>query len=186
MLKQSNMKSIYNALKVSAPTSVFSKALAASPWDGSHYASEIKAHGSDFLNFFPELAAFATSTGTNPTSTLGGAVGVGSQPSTSISATQAGADAMGTAKQIGELLAGGAPVEGQTPQSGLAGIGQELGSLGSDLGKLTSAATDLAFWKRVGIFVGGAALGVVGLVILLSQTSAGKEAGSVASVAAVA
>lgn len=186
MLQQAKMAPIYNALKVSAPTSVFSQALAASPWDGSHYASEIKRYGANFLASFPELAAFATSTGTNPTSTVGGAFGFGSQPSTSINGIQAGADVMGSALQIGKLLAGGAQVLGQTPQSGLAGAASELGSIGSDVGHLVSAATDLAFWKRVGIFLGGAALATVGLVLLLSQTSAGKEAQKAAVTAAAA
>lgn len=68
----------------------------------------------------------------------------------------------------------------------VSGVASQLGSIGTDLGKLTSAATDLAFWKRVGIFVGGAALATVGLVLLLSQTSAGKEASSVATKAAMA
>jgi hypothetical protein len=75
---------------------------------------------------------------------------------------------------------------GKGVSSNVSGVASQLGSIGTDLGKLTSAATDLAFWKRVGIFVGGAALATVGLVLLLSQTSAGKEASSVATKAAMA
>lgn len=186
MLQQKNMASIYNALKVSASTAVFSRALAASPWDGSHYASQIAQYGSNFLAAFPELAAFATQTGTNPTSTIGGIVGIGSQPSTSINAVQKASDVTQTAAQIGKELASGAKVLGQTPQKGIAGIASEFGTVGTELSTITHDVTDMAFWKRVGIFLGGGALAIVGLVLLIHGTSAGKEATSVATTAALA
>lgn len=190
MLHQQNMAPILNALNRNASTASFSAALAASPWDGSHYASQIARYGSNFLAAFPMLAAYATTTGQNPTSTIGGAFGIGSQPSTSINAIIAGAAAKMNALQIGTALAKGATVLENTPQGGLSGAvsgtSHALSTIGQDVSHLVSAATDVTFWRRVGIFLGGGAIAVVGLILLLSQTKAGKEAASTAAVAAAA
>jgi hypothetical protein len=193
MLHQSNMSPIYNALKQNAPLSQFSSALAASPWDGSHYSSQIAQYGSNFLSAFPELAAFATATGLNPTGTgLGGRApsGQGSQPSTSLTATQFNAGVKNNALQIGTALAKGAKVLAQTPQSSLGAVASEMGSIGKDLSGVNTVVTDLTkpgMWVRIGEGLAGIALLVGGLVLFVASSDDGKKAISTgAEVAAVA
>jgi hypothetical protein len=187
-IKQSNMSSIYDALKSNVDTASFSKALASSSWDGSNYSKQIKAHGADFLNFFPELAAFATTTGTNPTSTSAGALGFGSQPSTSITGKQFAADVPGSALAIGKDLAAkvGITSSGKT-NSGAGGwlysYAQMLAAPGGALGSLNVGGDATMVVARAGTFLMGFVLFGVGLLILVGgslltvfRSGAGKTA----------
>lgn len=129
---------IYNALKQTAPLSVFSAAVVHSTWSADHYGGT-PTHIADSALLTPSYKARTPI----PPQT-GGTLTTGEVEVTSLAAKG----------------------QATTVRSDLDKVG--LGDLATFIDKLE----DLTWWKRVGIFVGGAALVVLGIVLVLRKTAA--------------
>lgn len=139
---------ILAALKQNKPTVVFAQAVISSPWSGGAYA----ARGlSNWLSYGPlEASAIAAPGPGNEVSRLIGDIG----------------------------LPGGGVI--QDISGGVTGAAKDVvhtvGGAVSGTAKFFDDITSAAFWKRIGIFAGGAVLFGVGLAIFTSTTGPGKQA----------
>lgn len=153
---------IVEALKKNAPTKVFKAAVVQSPWDAGHYSSAGTLDGKNFAT--TPLNAYATSTGSTPTSIIGGilnhvpldvfTVPTGLEPvplgvSTGAAVTVVNHDADSTVDAVGNSLSG--------------------------LAKLESELTSATFWKRIGVGALGVGLVITGIVIFVATSKTGEK-----------
>lgn len=157
-LLQSNMAGIVAALRQSAPRSVFAGAVGASPW-GSN----------------PQCIA-----------TTSGGSGTVSPPPSSGGTTDTGSTS--TAQLASLKLPSWLPSPFNIPFP-IPTPGNPLGAADRFFTLIAAAVTHLtspAFWIRVGEFLLGGLLILVGVSVMLSETKAAKQVESVAPLAAVA
>lgn len=159
LLTSSNYAGIVSALASNAPPAVFSAAVVQSPWAGGRYGVAAAGAPAKYVVSGRGLDYIAT-------------LGLPAQVSAGTAAVVAPGDAGGTNAESDFL-------PGNPNATTVAGLIPGLSSL---LGDIESAA----FWKRIGIGLGGFVLIVGGLVIFISTTKPGQEAVSVGKVAALA
>ena len=154
------MSSIRAALAADAPASLFGSAWGSSGWAAGGYGGA--NIGTDFAAYFADAAGNVTGALGNPLHRAANAttVGITIPPS------------LDPLNPLGGTGLGGTS---NNPLSGLAAIGGFF-----------SKASSAAFWRRIGVFSGGAVIFGVGLAVFFASTDAGKKAISTAATAAVA
>lgn len=170
----------WTVLDQTGTLSAFSHAVVASTWAGGHYGGT----PTHLTTTSPTPSYAAPSTKGNPVTSLATVTGTSLTSVTSNSFWGKVATILGhlptptNPNPFSEV----APVYHAAGGKGLTGIVKDLTRIGKDIGYLH----DLAFWKRVGIFLGGGALLGVGIFLLAQGNSGVRKVESTAAVAAVA
>ena len=148
-------KNILTALQSDAPTPVFASAVIQSPWSGKTYSQRGMAY---WLKNGPLNATMTTDKANAAGSTGNWYDGI---PGSGVVAN--------VISGVGNVAGGVASAAG--------GVVSTAGAIGTIVGDIASPS----FWKRVGIFVGGAALFGIGLTIFTLNTKTAQTAISAAA-----
>lgn len=156
------MSNIRAALAADAPPAVFGHAWQSSAWaSGGYGGANI---GTDFAAYFADAAGNATAQLSNPLHRAANAT---------------------TVSILGDALNNAAGLGGITNLGGISnatgGALSGLGAIGNVFGKLG----DATFWRRIGIFAGGAAIFGIGLAVFFASTDTGKKTIAAAAKAAI-